>query len=294
MAEFERLLPVFSQAYHHQVIQLRLASPTRVRGLGGGQKGTLIEVADKLLFILVYTHVYPLLFVQGMFFGMAESKACTWVKILLPVLDAALEHKHVRPKRATGRTLENIIEEFPELKEIGVLTDGMERPIRRPKSEEEQKTTYSGKKKRHTKKYVTMTHPQTQYILASTEEAPDSTHDKKILDEAALSCTTALVLTGDSGFQGLEVGQAVVTTPFKRKRKKKGEPKDELTTQQKDFNHELSQRRISIEHSNAGIKRSRSVSDVLRNTRQGMSDQLMKVAIGLHNLRASMRTSYQL
>lgn len=77
VAEFERLLPAFTQAYHHQVIQPRLLAPERVRGLGGGQKGALKEVGDKLLFILVYTRVYPLLLVQGMFFGMSESKACT-------------------------------------------------------------------------------------------------------------------------------------------------------------------------------------------------------------------------
>lgn len=47
-------------------------------------------MADKLLFILIYTRVYPLLIVQGMFFGMAESKACKWVGLLLPILDAAL------------------------------------------------------------------------------------------------------------------------------------------------------------------------------------------------------------
>lgn len=289
LKEFEKLLPVFIQAYEKPVIQPRVNAPTRVRGLGGGQKGALGKRGDKLLFILVYVRMYLLLFLQGMLFGMAESKACKWVKVLLPVLDEALEQKHVRPKRARGRSLEEIIKEFPELKEMGILTDGTERPIRRPKAEKEQKETYSGKKKRHTKKYVTMTHPQTQYILASTEEAPGSTHDKKIVDEANLSCTTAIPLLGDSGFQGLALGQAVVTTPFKRKRKKKGEPKDELTAEQKEFNHDLSTRRISIEHSNAGIKRSHSV----RNTRQGMSDQLMMVAMGLHNLRVSMRTSYQ-
>lgn len=109
---------------------------------------------------------------------------------------------------------------------------------------------------------MTMTHPTTQYILACTQEAPGNAHDKKILDEAALTCTTPIPLTADSGFQGLEVGQAVVTTPIKRKRKKQGEPKDELTPAQKEFNTHLSQRRISIEHSNAGIKRNRSVSDV--------------------------------
>jgi DDE superfamily endonuclease/Helix-turn-helix of DDE superfamily endonuclease len=291
--EFERILPIFSQMYEQQVLEPRLQAVHRVRGLGGGQKGALPEMEDKLLFILVYVRIYPLLFLQGMLFGMAESKACTWVKVLVPVLDAALEQQHVRPKRARGRSLEEIIEEFPELKELGLLTDGTERPIRRPKLEEEQKEMYSGKKKRHTKKYVTLTHPRTQYILARTQEAAGSAHDKKILDSAALTCTSSIPVMGDSGFQGLEVGQAVVSTPFKRKRKKKGEPKDELTAEQKAFNTQLSKRRISIEHSNAGIKRSRSVSEILRNTRQGISDQLMMVAMGLHNLRVSLRVSYQ-
>jgi len=293
MKEFEALLEPFSTQYDQQVIQPRVKATSRKRAAGGGQKGALPEVADKLLFILVYTRIYPLLFIQGMFFGMAESKACKWVGILLPVLDTAMGEIHVRPKRATGRSLEEIIEEFPELKELGVLTDGTERPIRRPKDDVEQKEHYSGKKKRHTSKHVTITHPKTQRILAVSEEAPGTKHDKKILDEAQLSCTTAIQVRADSGFQGLSIGSAEIIIPFKRKRKKKGEPKDELTAQQKEANTTLSQARISIEHSNAGFKRNRSVTEVLRNTRQGMSDSLAMVAMGLHNLRVSMRACYQ-
>jgi hypothetical protein len=292
-AEFERLLEPFSREYHQQVIEPRVSAPHRVRGLGGGQKGALPEVGDKLLFILMYSRLYPLLFVQGLFFGMAESKACKWVGILLPVLDAALGRSHVRPKRATGRSLEEIIKEFPELKELGVLTDGTERPIRRPKDAGEQKEAYSGKKKRHTKKHVTLTHPKSQYILATSEEANGSKHDKKVFDEAALSCTTSIPINADSGFQGLEVGNAVVVTPIKRKRQKKGERREELTPAQKAHNKKLAKTRISIEHSNAGLKRNRSVTEILRNTRQGMSDRLMLIAMGLHNLRVSVRASYQ-
>jgi DDE superfamily endonuclease len=77
------------------------------------------------------------------------------------------------------------------------------------------------------------------------------------------------------------------------RKSEKGEPKDELTEQQKEANTLLSKTRISIEHSNAGFKRNRSVTDILRNTRQGMSDSLALVAMGLHNLRVSMRVSYQ-
>jgi hypothetical protein len=291
--EFETLQGAFSTQYDQQVIRPRVNAPGRKRRAGGGQKGAIPEVADKLLFILVYTRVYPLLFVQGLFFGMAESKACKWVGILLPVLDAAMREIHVRPKRATGRSLEEIMGEFPELKELGVLTDGTERPIRRPKDDNEQKEHYSGKKKRHTSKHVTITHPKTQRILAVSEEAPGTMHDKKIIDEAQLSCTTELQVRADSGFQGLSIGNAEIIIPFKRKRKKKGEPKDELTEQQKEANTLLSKARISIEHSNAGFKRNRSVTDILRNTRQGMSDSLAMVAMGLHNLRVSMRASYQ-
>ena len=291
--EFEVLQESFSAQYDQQVIQPRVSAPSRKRAAGGGQKGALPEMADKLLFILVYTRIYPLLIVQGMFFGMAESKACKWVGILLPILDAALGRSHVRPKRAKGHSLEEIIEQFPALKDLGVLTDGTERPIRRSKDDQKQKEAYSGKKKRHTKKHVTLTHPKTQYILATSEEANGSKHDKKILDEAALSCTTPIPMSADKGFQGLELGNAVVVTPIKRKRKKKGQPREELTPAQKEHNRQLAQTRISIELSLAGFKRNRSVTDILRNTRQGMSDCLALVAMGLHNLRVSMRASYQ-
>src|SRR5204862_6760529 len=233
------------------------------------------------------------LIVQGMFVGITESKACSWVATLIPVLDAAMGEIHMRPKRATGRSLEEIIEEFPELKELGVLTDATERPIRRPKDETKENEHYSGKKKRHTSKHVTIVHPKTQRILAVSEEAPGTKHDKKIMDAAQLSCTTALQVRADSGFQGLSIGNAEIIIPFKRKRKKRGEPKDELTEQQKEANTMLSKARISIEHSNAGFKRNRSVTDVLRNTRHAMSDSLALVAMGLHNLRVSMRVSYQ-
>ncbi len=225
--------------------------------------------------------------------GWMRSRACKWVGILLPVLDAALGQMWVRPKRAKGCSLEEIIEQYPELKEWGVRTFGTERPIRRPKDEEKQKTAYSGKKKRHTNKHVTITHPKTQRILAVSLEAPGTKHDKKIFDEMELSCEAAIPLKGDSGFQGLQVGQAVVTTPTKRKPTKKGEPKSELTTEQKEHNRTLSKERISIEHSNAGFKRNHSVTQILRNTREGMSDSLAMVAMGLHNLRVSVRASYQ-
>ena len=90
VAEFEGLCEQFASQYDLLVIQPRVTATHRVRALGGGQKGALPEVADKLFFILLYSRIYPLLIVQGMFFGIAESKACKWVGILLPVLRCQL------------------------------------------------------------------------------------------------------------------------------------------------------------------------------------------------------------
>jgi hypothetical protein len=51
----------------------------------------------------------------------------------------------------------------------------------------------------------------------------------------------------------------------------------------------LSQIRVKVEHAIAGIKRSRMVKDVLRNTKDGFSDLAMVVACGLHNARVGYR-----
>lgn len=80
---------MFTHAYEKQVMQPRVNAPTRVRGVGGGHKGALGERGEKLIFLLVDVRVSPLLFLQGMLFAMAERNACTWIKVLLPVVDDA-------------------------------------------------------------------------------------------------------------------------------------------------------------------------------------------------------------
>lgn len=47
--------------------------------------------------------------------------------------------------------------------------------------------------------------------------------------------------------------------------------------------------RVVIEHVSAGVKRCRIVKDVLRLTPKGISDVVMEIACGLHNLRVSCR-----
>ncbi len=62
-----------------------------------------------------------------------------------------------------------------------------------------------------------------------------------------------------------------------------------MTAQEKERNRKLSRVRVRAEHALAGVKRCRSVKDVLRNTQEGFSDSLMVAACGLHNLRVECR-----
>ena len=51
----------------------------------------------------------------------------------------------------------------------------------------------------------------------------------------------------------------------------------------------LARIRVKVEHALSGVKRSRMVKDVLRNTKEGVSDSAMEAACGLHNLRVRSR-----
>src|SRR5215468_10365190 len=68
-------------------------------------------------------------------------------------------------------------------------------------------------------------------------------------------------------------------------RRKKKPPRGERTEAEKRANRKLARIRVKVEHDLAGVKRSRIVKDVLRNTKDGVSDAVMEAACGLHNVR---------
>ena len=63
----------------------------------------------------------------------------------------------------------------------------------------------------------------------------------------------------------------------------------ELSVADKFLNQVIASIRIEVEHVIAGIKRCRIVKDVLRLTKEGVSDVVMEIACGLHNLRVDCR-----
>jgi hypothetical protein len=62
-----------------------------------------------------------------------------------------------------------------------------------------------------------------------------------------------------------------------------------LTAKEKERNRKMSKIRVKVEHAISGVKRSRIVKDVLRNTKDDFSDLVMAIACCLHNLRVDHR-----
>ena len=286
--EFDEILDKFKSSWERYIRETFINGKKRERAYGGGNTPRLQTLEDKLLFILAYVRMYPVLFLHGLIFNIAESNTCIWVHRLLPLLDEALGYAHKRPVRGQGKSFKDLINEFPELKELGVLGDGTERPIRRPKDKDKQKTSYSGKKKRHTRKNILLVNPTTTEVIYLGKTQDGSIHDKTVMEEENLTsgCRGDPPPIGlDLGFQGLTLSGFKLILPTK---KPKGR---ELSDVQKQQNKVLSSIRVKAEHAVCGVKRNRSVSDIYRNIKKGTDDLLISVACGLHNLRVAHRYS---
>ena len=87
--QFDALLPVFRdiyQATQQKTYEAGVASGTRRRKPGGGSKGKLPTLAEKLLFVLYYYKTYPTFDVLGTQFELGRSKANENLHKLSPIL----------------------------------------------------------------------------------------------------------------------------------------------------------------------------------------------------------------
>lgn len=277
--EVDRLLPSFARAYQEALYAAASDRGPRQRRPGGGRTGQLPTAWDKLIFILVYVHVYPIQELQGILFSLGQSQASAWAIRLLPVLQAALRHEVALPARRPA-TMDDLRRHCPDLV---FLLDATERPIQRPGDDGCQREHYSGKKKRHTVKNTVICTLTGRRVLYVGETTKGKTHDKALAEADAPPFPPDSRGVADSGYQGYHPPNLQVTLPLK---KPKG---GELTDDEKALNTALSKKRIYVEHAIRGIKRQRICADIFRNTSAGMIDRSIEVAAGLFNLTNQYR-----
>jgi hypothetical protein len=145
-AQFDSLLPVFSdifRATQQQTYEEGLQSGTRRRRPGGGSKGKLPTIVEKLQFVLYYYKTYPTFDVLGTQFAMARSKANEHLHKLSPILYDTLVHLELMPYRelATPEDLKAALQGVDRL-----LIDATERAYHRSAEDAKQRAHYSGKK----------------------------------------------------------------------------------------------------------------------------------------------------
>src|ERR671929_1832218 len=150
--EFARVLPAFATAYAVLYPPGQTwEGKVRQRQAGGGAKGVLAPMANKLLFILVYQKTNPLQTLHGLQFGLSQPQTNYWIHHLLPVLQHALRALGEAPERDARRVATSALARAggPDL-----TIDGSERRRQRPQDHTKQKEHYSGKKKAHTDKNI--------------------------------------------------------------------------------------------------------------------------------------------
>lgn len=145
VTEFDRLLPMFREAYESQHPSSQTQSgQVRQRRVGGGRKPHLATLEDKLLFILMYQKTYPIQSLQGLAFGLSQPRANELIQELTPLLNQALTRSGYAPERdpAAFQTRGSA----PTTPAPALQIDGTERRRQRPKNPEKQSQHYSGKK----------------------------------------------------------------------------------------------------------------------------------------------------
>jgi hypothetical protein len=211
--EFEHLLGAFETAYRQQYpLQRTLEGKTRQRQAGAGAKAKLESMADKLLFILVYTKTNPLQTLHALQFGLSQGQANHWIHRLLPVLQAALRALGQAPERTAAAVATHALAQ-----EAGanLVIDGTERPRQRPQQASRQKAHYSGKKKTHTDKNIVLVNANSGKVVYLGETVPGKTHDKKAADQAEIAYPAGATLDKDTGFQGYEPHGVLTAQPKK-------------------------------------------------------------------------------
>jgi hypothetical protein len=291
--EFERFLPIFTDAYAELRQEAYEAQwDTRQRKPGGGPKGKLVTMSQKLLFLLYYWKVYPGYDVLGFQFGMDGSKACTNVHTLWPVLKRALANEKVLPHREFA-SVEALREAFADIAELFI--DATERPHARPQDDEEQRKKFSGKKKRHTVKNTVIT-TVCHWILFFGLTVAGSVHDYTRFkeefpipegggQEALAAWFENFVLWLDLGYQGIQNSYAAkaIKKPHKNPRKSKANPNPSLSLEQKAENHEISRVRVVVEQAIGGLKRVGILVQRFRNHIKDFVDEVGIIGAGLWN-----------
>ena len=138
LKEFDYLVPSFVAAWDDYISKQTFEGKKRKRARTMRKNSTFQCTEDMLIFILYDYRHNPTQDFMGLHFGLRQSKVAAWIKMLEPLLLKGLKELNLVPSRESKALNDRLIES------VTVLLDGSERPINRPKYEQQE--YFSGKK----------------------------------------------------------------------------------------------------------------------------------------------------
>jgi len=142
--EFEYLKPSFELEWENRMRNFTFDGLPRKRSRKFRKNSTFPAIEDMMVFILYEYRHNPTQEIMGLHFGISQPKVAMWIKVLEPILLKSLEKLKLVPTRENRKMNEMLFES------VTILLDGSERPINRPKYDQEE--YYSGKKTTYSKK----------------------------------------------------------------------------------------------------------------------------------------------
>ncbi|MCD8417059.1 transposase [Tenacibaculum finnmarkense genomovar finnmarkense] len=262
--EFKLLLSVFSNHVAQKIIYFTLKGvPRKIPKFKEAKNSSLKGSSLKLEFILMYLKENPTQKYYAKLFKISQAKVNEWIHFLNPLLESSLKELG---DCYTHKEKEDVL-----------LFDVVENQVTRQVNLDNQEEEYSGKKKMHTMKYLAISNEQ-RFIYYLSPAYFGAKHDKSILDDLSIKIADISLLF-DLGVQN-EFENAII--PYKKPKNGK------LNKIQKETNKAISS--IRIEHAFSGVKRLRIIHEKIRIKTFEKREQIMRIAVGLHNFRCSLRS----
>lgn len=287
-ALWEEILPAYEVSY-----RASLERPDRQRAFGGGRWPQL-PPRDQVLLTVIWLRLYPTQQVLGFLFGVSDTNVLRTLRRILPVLEAA-GRDSLRPpssrSRQRGRSLEEILQEVPELAVIiDSFEQGVQRPKRAPQDSKDQDSYYSGKKKQHTLKSQVAVNRHNGTLADVWSSVPGPTSDMALLRKSGLleRLEPEVAAWGDLAYLGLdnEHPHRLGVTPRRKPRGQERPPED------KAFNRAFASHRVQVEHTIGRLRRYQCLRQTDRHHRQGHTQRVVVVA-GLVNRQILARFPHQ-
>ncbi|MFH1644547.1 MAG: IS5 family transposase [bacterium] len=214
----------------------------------GGRPNSL-TIEDRILMTLEYLREYRTYAHIAASYGLSESNTFENIRWIEDTLIKCEEFNLPGKKELSKSDTEYEV----------ILIDATEIPIERPKKK--QHLYYSGKKKRHTIKTQVVVDKSSKKIIC-TDTCNGKKHDFKLFEKSKTKIAEHVNAMTDTGYIGMQKIHLNTSVPRKKSKLKP------LTSEDKQYNRELSRKRVLNEHVIGNIKRFKIISDKYRNRRK--------------------------